>query len=141
LSVFSSDRRPCLGPAMPRPTIAIVGATNNRSKYGNRAVRAYAARGYEVFPINPREQTIEGHRAYRSVLDVPVAELDRISVYVPPEVGLRLLDEIARKPAREVWLNPGAESPELIARAEALGLPLVVACSLVAVGADPHHPD
>jgi predicted CoA-binding protein len=123
---------------MPRPTIAIIGASANRSKYGNRAVRAYAARGYEVFPVHPHEQTIEGLRAYRSVLDVPVAELDRISLYVPPEVGLRLLDEIARKGAREVWLNPGAESPELIARAEALGLPLVLACSIVAVGADPH---
>jgi predicted CoA-binding protein len=123
---------------MPRPTIAIVGASADRSKYGNRAVRAYAARGYEVFPVHPHAQTIEGHRVYRSVLDVPVAVLDRISLYVPPEVGLRLLDEIARKPAREVWLNPGAESPELIARAEELGLPLVLGCSLIAVGADPH---
>ena len=123
---------------MPRPTIAIVGASSNRSKYGNRAVRAYAARGYEVFPVHPHEETIEGHRVYRSVLDVPAAELDRISLYVPPEVGLRLLDEIARKPAREVWLNPGAESPELIARAEALGLPLLLGCSLTAIGADPH---
>jgi hypothetical protein len=125
---------------MPRPTIAIVGASSNRAKYGNRAVRAYAARGYEVFPIHPREAIIEGQRTYRSVLDVPVAELDRISLYVPPEVGLRLLEEIARKPARELWLNPGAESPELIARAEALGLPLVLGCSLLAVGADPHEP-
>jgi predicted CoA-binding protein len=123
---------------MPRPTIAIIGASANRSKYGNRAVRAYAASGYEVFPVHPHEQTIEGLPAYRSVLDVPAAGLDRISLYVPPDVGLRLLDEIARKGAREVWLNPGAESPELIARAEALGLPLVLACSIVAVGADPH---
>jgi predicted CoA-binding protein len=124
---------------MPRPTIAIVGASPNRAKYGNRAVRAYAARGYDVFPIHPREEMIEGLRAYRSILDVP-AELDRISLYVPPEVGLRLLDDLARKPAREIWLNPGAESPELIARAEALGLPLVMGCSLIAIGADPHAP-
>jgi predicted CoA-binding protein len=123
---------------MPRPTIAIVGASSNRARYGNRAVRAYAARGYEVFPIHPSEETIEGLRVYHSVLDVPATELDRISLYLPPEVGLRLLDQIARKPARQIWLNPGAESPELIARAEELGLPLVLGCSLIAIGAEPH---
>src|SRR5262245_60245666 len=105
-----------------KPTVAIVGASTKRSKFGNKAVRAYARQGYDVYPIHPCADTIEGHTAYRSVLDVPVAVLDRISIYLPPAVGLQVLDEIARKPAREIWLNPGAESPELLARAEALGL-------------------
>ncbi len=124
-----------------KPTVAIVGASTNRAKFGNRAVRLYARQGYEVYPIHPAAATIEGHRAYRSVLDVPAAQLDRISIYLPPEVGLRIIDEVARKPAREVWLNPGAESPELIARAQALGLNVVVACSIVAIGANPHDLD
>jgi predicted CoA-binding protein len=120
-----------------KPTVAIVGASTNRSKYGNKAVRAYARQGYEVYPIHPRAESIEGHKAYRSVLDLPVDQLDRISIYLPPEVGLRVIDEIARKPAREVWLNPGAESPELLARAESLGLNVIQACSILAVGESP----
>ena len=120
-----------------KPTVAIVGASTNRSKYGNKAVRAYARQGYEVYPIHPQAESIEGHKAYRSVLDVPVDQLDRVSVYLLPEVGLGVIDEIARKPAREVWLNPGAESPALLARAEALGLNVIQACSIVAVGEVP----
>lgn len=120
-----------------KPTVAIVGASTNRGKFGNKAVRAYSRQGYQVCPIHPRADHIEGHKAYRSVLDVPVDQLDRISVYLPPEIGLRVLDELALKPAREVWFNPGAESPELLARAADLGLEPIVACSIVAVGESP----
>src|SRR5437016_4340301 len=104
-----------------KPTIAIIGASANRNKFGNRAVRAYARRGYEVFPIHPKAESIEGWRAYRSVLDVPVAELDCVSFYVPPRIGLQVIDQVAQKQVREVWLNPGAENSELVARCQALG--------------------
>ncbi len=121
-----------------RKTVAVVGASNDRTKYGNKAVRAYLKQGWQVFPINPKEDTIEGLKAYRSVLDVPVERLNRITVYVPPHVGIRLLEEFARKPHDELYINPGAESPELLQRAEQLGLKPIVACSILAVG---EHPD
>src|SRR5262249_46230776 len=139
--LFPDRRHETGGSFMNKPTIAIIGASRNRRKFGNKAVRAYARLGYDVFPIHPREATIEGHKVYRSVLDVPVAALERISLYVPPEIGLGLLDEIVRKPAQEVWLNPGSESPELLARARELGLPVVIGCSMVAIGADPDAPE
>lgn len=122
---------------MSKPTVAIIGASNNPSKFGNKAVRAYLKQGYEVYPVNPEEETIEGLKCYRSVQDVPV-ELDRISVYLPPAVGLKVLDEIAAKGAKEVWLNPGADSDEVVGRAYELGLQPVVACSILGVG---EHPD
>jgi uncharacterized protein len=122
---------------MTKPAIAIIGASADRRKFGNKAVRAYARKGYEVFPIHPNAKTIEGIKAYRSVLDVPVAVLDRVSVYLPPEIGLQIFDELARKPIKEVWLNPGAESPVLIAKARELGLNPVVGCSIVDIGMDP----
>src|SRR5262245_42081760 len=118
-------------------TIAIVGASADRRKFGNRAVRAYARQGWEVFPVNPHEERIEGLRVFRSIADIPVSQLDCVSLYLQPEIGLQVLEEIARRPPRELWLNPGAESPELIARAEALGLNVVAACSIVAIGEDP----
>jgi uncharacterized protein len=123
---------------MSRPAIAIVGASANRRKFGNRAVRAYLQAGYEVFPIHPREQTIEGCPVYRSVAEVPAAALDRVSVYLPPAAGVQALADVARKPVRAVWLNPGADAPEVVARARELGLPVVVGCSILDVGINPH---
>ena len=118
------------------PRVAVIGASRDRSKFGNTAVRAYLARGYEVFPIHPTETRIEGLRAYRSVLDVP-GDLDRITVYVPPTVGMQLLQEIARKRAIEVWFNPGAANELLLKQAEALGIPAVHGCSIVDIGLSP----
>ena len=117
--------------------VAVIGASNNRRKFGNRAVRAYLEQGYTVVPINPHEREVEGLKAYASVLDVP-GTIDMASFYVPPDVGEQIIDEIARKQIAEVWLNPGAESDELIARARALSLKPIVACSIVALGRNPY---
>jgi predicted CoA-binding protein len=126
---------------MSQPTIAVVGASADRRKFGNRAVRAYARRGYTVYPIHPREAEIEGQKAYPSILDVPAAQLDRVSLYLPEALALPVLEEIARKPVKEVWLNPGADSPAVVVRARSLGLAVVVGCSIIDVGVDPHGMD
>jgi predicted CoA-binding protein len=126
---------------MPQPTIAVVGASSDRRKFGNRAVRAYAGRGYTVYPVHPRETSIEGHTVYHSVSEVPVAELNRVSVYLPAAAALPVLEDIARKPVKQVWFNPGADSPEVIARARELGLPVVIGCSIVDIGVNPHTLD
>ena len=117
--------------------VAVIGASSDRRKFGNKAVRAYAGQGYTVVPINPHEREIEGLTAYPSVLDVPGA-IDMASFYVPPEIGERVIEEVARKHITEVWLNPGAESDQLIARARALSLQPIVACSIVAIGRSPY---
>ena len=117
--------------------VAVIGASNNRRKFGNRALRAYRDQGYTVVPINPHEPEVEGMKAYASVLDVP-GPIDMASFYVPPEVGEEIIGDIARKQIAEVWLNPGAESDELIARARALSIKPIVACSIVALGRNPY---
>ena len=126
---------------MTQPTVAIIGASADRRKFGNKAVRAFAARGYEVFPINPTAAEIEGFKAYKSILDVPAEKLDRISLYVPPALGVKLLDEIARKPIGELWVNPGAESNELLEKAKRLGINAIFACSIVGLGMSPNELD
>jgi hypothetical protein len=120
---------------MPR-TVAVIGASSDRKKFGNKALRAFRDRGYAVVPINPRETEVESEQSYPSVLDVP-GPIDMATFYVSPAVGLRILDEIAKKGIAEVWFNPGADSPELVERAKALALKPVVACSILGVGADP----
>lgn len=123
---------------MARPTIAIIGASTNRRKYGNRALRSYLNQGFEVFPIHPTAREVEGIKTYPSIADVPVAQVNRVSFYVPPEVGLQLIEGVARKNPQEVWFNPGSESDELIEKARALGLNVIVACSIVAIGENPN---
>ena len=117
--------------------VAVIGASSDRRKFGNRALRAFREQGYTVVPINPHETEVEGVKAYASVLDVPGA-IDMASFYVPPEIGVRVIDEIARKGIAEVWLNPGAESDALIARARSLQIQPIVACSIVSIGENPY---
>lgn len=124
---------------MPKPTVAILGASADRAKYGNKSVRAHLRQGYDVYPVNPKGGQIEGLKVYTSLAEVPVAHLNRISIYLPPQVGLAMLDEIARKGCDELWLNPGSESNELLARARQLGLDPMQACSIVDLGVSPHE--
>jgi uncharacterized protein len=119
-------------------TVAIIGASNDRSKYGNKSVRAHLKEGFTVYPINPKESQVEGLPAFRSISDVPTRP-DRISVYVPPAVVLKLLPDIAAKGCDELWLNPGTESEDVLREAERLGLKVIQACSIVAIGLSPHQ--
>ncbi len=119
------------------PSIAILGASSDRRKFGNRAVRGYLRQGYTVYPIHPTEKQIEGLPAYPSIRYVPVEAIDRVSVYLPPNVGLKVLPELTSKKIGEVFFNPGADAPEVLEQARALGLNVVVGCSLIAVGISP----
>jgi len=121
------------------PTVAILGASADRTKFGNKAVRAFVARGYDVYPVNPKGGDVEGLPVYQSLADIPPdVKLDRISVYLPPAVGLKTLPEIANRGCDELWLNPGSESDELVEAAEKQGLNVIQACSIVAIGISPH---
>jgi predicted CoA-binding protein len=120
-----------------RPTVAIIGASNDRAKFGNKGVRAFRDEGWDVFPINPSLTEVEGIPAYPDLAAVPRDRLDRVSLYVPPSVGIRVLEDVARKSIGEVWLNPGTESAEVLARAEELGLNVIQACSILAIGRSP----
>ena len=115
---------------MGKQTVAIIGASADKSKFSNKAIHAHLRAGYDVYPVNPKEETIEGLKCYKSVVDIPVA-LDRVSLYLPPTVGAKVLDDIAKKGCKELWVNPGADSPELIQKAESLGLNAIVACSFI----------
>lgn len=121
---------------MSAPTVAIIGASADRTKYGNKAVRAHAMRGWLVFPVNPRGGLIEGFTVYKSLAEIPVP-VERISLYVPPALGLRLLPAIAAARPRELFVNPGAESEELVRAARDLGLAPRLACSIVDLGESP----
>jgi len=117
-------------------TVVVIGASNNRAKFGNKAVRAFHQRGWRVFPVNPKESQIEGLPAFASISQVPERPR-RVSVYLPPEGLIKVLPDIAAKGCDELWLNPGTESPEVLAEIERLGLNAIQACSLVELGTSP----
>ena len=119
-------------------TVAVIGASADRSKFGNKAVRAYAKQGFTVFPVNPKEAEIEGLPAFKSIADVPERP-NLISVYLPPPVLLKVLPAIAAKGCDEFWLNPGTESDEVLVEAERLGLNVIQACSIVGIGMSPEE--
>jgi predicted CoA-binding protein len=114
----------------------VIGASSNREKFGNKALRAFANQGYTVFPINPTETVVEGHPAFKSVMDVPGA-IDMATFYVPGAIGVEVLDEVARKGIPEVWLNPGADDRRVMEKAQSLGLKTVRHCSIIAIGESP----
>ena len=117
-------------------TVAVVGASSDRRKFGNKALRAYVAEGYTVFAINPNEEAVEGLQTYASVLDVP-GPIDMATVYVQPDVAERLLREFEQKQIPEIWVNPGAESDQLMAEAAQRKLNIIYACSIVGIGRNP----
>jgi predicted CoA-binding protein len=114
-------------------TVAIIGASSNPNKFGNKAVRAFQRHGYTVYPVNPNELEVEGLATFKSINEVPVRP-HKVSVYVPPPVLLKLLPDIAAKGCDELWLNPGTESDAVLAESERLGLNTIQACSIVAIG-------
>ena len=118
------------------PTVAIIGASNDRSKWGNKSLRAFRQQGYTVYPVNPNEPVIEGVPSHKTIADIP-ARPDKVTVYVRPQVLLKMLPDIAAKGCDELWLNPGTESDEVLAEAERLKLNVIQACSIIAVGVSP----
>ena len=122
---------------MSQSTVAILGASADRSKFGNKSVRAHLKQGYVVYPVNPKGGQIEGLAVYATLSDVPAGRLSRISVYLPPAVVLTMLPQIKQREHDELWLNPGSDSPEVIEAARAAGLEPIIACSIVDLGVSP----
>ena len=118
--------------------VMIVGASTNREKYGNKAVRAYVKQGHEVFPVNPRAEEIEGMRCFHSVADAP-GPIDRAALYLPPPLALAAVRELGeRGDVKAVFFNPGTESEEAMDLARSLGMEATFGCAIVDVGVSPY---
>ena len=121
---------------MAAKSIAIIGASNNRAKFSNKCVRAYQTLGWKVFPVNPKESLIEGLKCYPKISDVP-EKPSRISIYLQSQVTLALVGELQSFGAKEVILNPGAESDELVAVLKKSRIKPILKCSIRTEGLSP----
>ena len=98
----------------------------------------FRSHGDTVWPVNPKESAVEGLPAFKSITDLP-GRPHKVSVYLPPPVLLKVLPDIAAKGCDELWLNPGTDSPDVVAEAQRLGLKTIRACSIVAIGISPEN--
>lgn len=114
---------------------AVVGASADREKYGNKVLRVYMQRGRPVYPVNPRAPQIEGLEAFASLAALPQTP-HGVSIVTPPAISEQVVEEAARQGIRHLWMQPGAESDQAVARAAALGLALIWGgpCILVVLG-------
>jgi len=114
---------------------AVVGASTDRSKYGNKVLRCYLQNDLVAWPVNPREEEIEGVPCYPDLASLPES-VHGASIITPPGVTLRVVEQAAQAGIRRLWMQPGSESDEAVARAEELGLSVIAGgpCLLVALG-------
>jgi uncharacterized protein len=110
---------------------AIVGASENTEKFGNIIYRDLKRAGYEVYGVNPNAETADGDPVHATLADLPVVPAV-VDVVVPSWVGRRIAEDAARAGIKLFWLQPGAESDELIQYAESLGLDVIHhSCAMV----------
>ena len=112
------------------PVWAVVGASNNRAKYGNRIYLKLRAAGYRVYPVNQRESLIEGDAAYSNLLELPEAPAV-VNMVVPPQEAPAVVRQAKAAGAQAVWFQPGAENAVASRWAQEHGLDVVESCILV----------
>jgi len=113
----------------------VVGASNNRDKYGNKVLRCYLQHGLTAIPVNPREKTIERLPSVASVTELPSAAAS-ISIITPPAITEKVVEEAITHGIGSIWMQPGAEIERAVAKATAAGINLIAdgSCLLVVLG-------
>jgi uncharacterized protein len=113
----------------------VVGASNDRDKYGNKVLRAYLQHGREAHPVNPRETEVEGVPAFKSVAELP-DDVQALSIITPPPVTEQVVRDAAARGIKKLWMQPGAESAAAIDYAREHGMSVIAGgpCILVVLG-------
>jgi len=121
-------------------TFAVVGASRNPEKYGNKVYRALKRHGYKVFAVNPNAETVDGDPAYPRLDNIP-EPIDCIVAVVPPHVTEQIMREAGRLHIPYVWMQPGSESEAAVNAAVAHGLEAVHGGPCIMVAAAAHRPE
>ena len=118
--------------AIEKKVWAVVGATNNKDKFGCRIYKRLLKAGYEVYPVNPGIAEIDGAKCYATIADLPVIP-DVVNIVVPAKIAVEIVKEAAEKGVKIVWLQPGSDKPEVVQAASEAGLEVIEDCVLTRV--------
>ena len=118
--------------------IAVIGASANRDNFGNKCVRAYLSAGHKVFPVNPKEKTIEGLVCYKSISEIK-ERIDAVSLYLLPSAGKDVVDNIISKKPEIVYMNPGTEDEDIEEKLKKNSIKAIKQCSIRAIGINPEE--
>lgn len=105
-------------------TLAIAGVSRGGKKFGNTILKEMRAKGYTLFPVHPRAESVEGLKAYPSLAALP-EKVGGVIVCVPPAESVGVVRDAAAQGIRRIWLQQGAESAEAIAAGEEHGASVV----------------
>ena len=121
------------------PVVGVVGASKERSKFGNKVLRCYLENGRQAIPVHPHETEIEGLACVASVAELPDS-VNSISIITPPKITGKVVEMAAEKGISNVWMQPGAQSTEAIQFCEEQGMNLIAdgTCVLVELGFSGH---
>lgn len=113
----------------------VAGASTNRDKYGNKTLRCYLQNDRKAIPINPRAEIIEGQACVASVSDLP-PEVKSLSIITPPKITEQVVEQAIVQGIENIWMQPGAESPQAVARCEEAAINVIAdgSCLLVVLG-------
>lgn len=114
------------------PSFAVVGASEDPEKYGHKCYASLINHGYKAYPINPKAKTILGNPAFANLAALP-EKVQSLSVITPPAVTEKVVDDAIAHGIKNIWMQPGAESPAAVAKAQSAGLNVISggACLLV----------
>jgi len=113
------------------PIVAVVGATDNPRKFGSQIYLDLKEKGFRVYPVNATRDTVHGDPAYANLAELP-EKPDVINFVVPPQRTLRTLQQASELGFTTVWIQPGAESDDVVAYLDDNGFDYVTdACIMV----------
>lgn len=131
----AQDVRQQIETFLASPAFAVIGASEDPSKFGHRVFASYLRHGRTVYPINPRASTILGQAVYPDLASLP-EPVEAVSIITPPAVTERVMDEVIAAGVKHVWMQPGADSPAAVRKAREAGLSVIYGgpCLLVEIG-------
>ncbi|MFW5873098.1 MAG: CoA-binding protein [Bacillota bacterium] len=106
---------------------AVVGASDNKDKFGYKIVKVLNDSNYNVFPVNPRLEKIDGVKCYKSLNEIN-EEIDVVDMVVRPEIGQKVIPEIADNNIDYIWLQPGTRSDDIDELTKKYNLKVVKGC-------------
>lgn len=111
---------------------AVVGASENSSKYGSSIFKKLKSKGYTVYPVSPNYETIYGEVCYKDLSSIP-EKPDVLDMVVSPKIGRGIIEEAHKLGIKNLWFQPGTYNDELLKLVEEMGFNAVQACVLTAL--------